>query len=712
MGEESPGLDGRASCVAHRLVFDPRSATGCVVCRRPAANAPVTSRAPRKRRIWIAPALVGALLVASATAELLSRILAPAKPPPIAAPASPPRTEAPRAARHAHAPEAEHAQPSTAPAAETPASRTAPDGPEPTVDARSAWPTDGLAGAAVRGDLAAITESLAAHVEIDAQDAEGTTALAWAIVAKQPQVAGVLLKHGASVEIAASDGTTPLMLAAEAGLQELTASLIDIGAHVSRADRLGRTALMHAARADQAATALVLLARGADVRARDHRGRSALHHAAETGAGAATLDRLLEHGAPIDAPDARGATALHVAAGEGHADGVRALLDRHASLNARASGDRSALDFVVMPREPLPESVRQGRLLMLDLLIRRGIDRRLGVNPASTPILFRPILDGLAQEEGRAALPAFGATDRAPREELVAVGLPLLEAVPPKNSWSFPPWSLPGAMAASRGWSRVPNIVRQAKLYGASLRKGQIATLSGDAEGREPWEVDDGLLVEAVTGTRRLDSGYAGGGAYDLSIDGRTPRRLGRIAWRFAPGSVDVTSILRQRPERVEFTVFDCGGSARVSPLFLRIEGPHPEQALIHAKVEPRVRRPAASRTAAPVASLRAAQDDPSVVANAPLNRRLAAARKAVPITVYRTQWCGPCQRASEYLHGSGLSFIERDVERDPSARATARALNPRGSVPTIDVGGQVLVGWSPEHFEGLLDQVAQSRAR
>jgi glutaredoxin len=586
-------------------------------------------------------------------------------------------------------------------------------------DPNAAWPTEGIFGAAARGNLDEVAAALATGAPLDARDDGGMTALAWAIAAGHGEVALALLQRGAEPDVAARDGTTSLMFAAEAGLDAVVSRLIDAGAHVVRADRLGRDALMRAAAANQAKTLTELLERGADSGVRDHQGRSALHHAAEGGA-VGTLGKLLEKGSAIDAPDAKGATALHVAAGAGRAEAVGALLDRGAKLNARTSDGLSALDFVVMPRDPLPESLRQGRLLVLDLLVRRGIDRRLGLDPATTPILFRPVLDGLLVGEGRSPLPAFGAIAAPQRRDApIAVSLPLLDAAPAQDSRALPPWPLAGAMASWRGWRIVPNAVRRAKVYGVLLTGGQTATLSGDALGRDPWEVDDLLLVEAINGTHRLDSAYAGT-AYELSIDGRAARRLGRSAGRFAAGSIDVTAVLRHRPERTEFTILDCGGRARASSLFLRVEGPDPERALLHAKVDPppRMRAPRQVVVAGPTTSVTqtvALGPDTVATTDGASDSRaadLARARARVPITVYRTSWCGPCQRAAEYLGESGLRYLERDVERDPAARAAARALNPRGSVPTIDVGGQVLVGWSADRFEALLDQVAAKRSR
>jgi glutaredoxin len=86
-------------------------------------------------------------------------------------------------------------------------------------------------------------------------------------------------------------------------------------------------------------------------------------------------------------------------------------------------------------------------------------------------------------------------------------------------------------------------------------------------------------------------------------------------------------------------------------------------------------------------------------------------ARDRVPINVYRTSWCHACEIATSYMRRAGISFEEYDVERDPEAREVAHRLNPRGSVPTIDVDGTVLVGWNETRFQSALQEATDRRA-
>jgi glutaredoxin 3 len=88
----------------------------------------------------------------------------------------------------------------------------------------------------------------------------------------------------------------------------------------------------------------------------------------------------------------------------------------------------------------------------------------------------------------------------------------------------------------------------------------------------------------------------------------------------------------------------------------------------------------------------------------------LAAARRNVAIEMYSTSWCPACNAARQYFQTQNIAFTDHDVERDPEAQARADTLNPRHSIPVIDVGGEVMVGFSARTFEAKLDLAANRR--
>ncbi len=73
------------------------------------------------------------------------------------------------------------------------------------------------------------------------------------------------------------------------------------------------------------------------------------------------------------------------------------------------------------------------------------------------------------------------------------------------------------------------------------------------------------------------------------------------------------------------------------------------------------------------------------------------------PVIMYSTAWCGVCTRAKKWMQQNGVRYGEHDVEKDEEAGRTLLRLNPRQSVPTFDVGGDVVVGFSEESLAAAI---------
>ncbi len=79
-----------------------------------------------------------------------------------------------------------------------------------------------------------------------------------------------------------------------------------------------------------------------------------------------------------------------------------------------------------------------------------------------------------------------------------------------------------------------------------------------------------------------------------------------------------------------------------------------------------------------------------------------------VPITVYATAKC--CDKMRTWLADNDYSFREKDPEKDESAREQLSKLNPAKSVPTFDIDGVGVVGFTPRRVELVLRQAAIKR--
>lgn len=85
-----------------------------------------------------------------------------------------------------------------------------------------------------------------------------------------------------------------------------------------------------------------------------------------------------------------------------------------------------------------------------------------------------------------------------------------------------------------------------------------------------------------------------------------------------------------------------------------------------------------------------------------------ALAEREAPVIVYKTSWCGVCKQVEKYLQRKGVEYIAKDIEKDRAAAAELQAKAkqagvPTGSVPMIDVGGELLRGFDKRSLERLL---------
>lgn len=94
-----------------------------------------------------------------------------------------------------------------------------------------------------------------------------------------------------------------------------------------------------------------------------------------------------------------------------------------------------------------------------------------------------------------------------------------------------------------------------------------------------------------------------------------------------------------------------------------------------------------------------------------PTQSDLERALSEVQIELYATSWCPHCTRARAWFRANGFRYVEHDVETDSSANRRQRQLNPKGTVPTIDIDGIVLVGFGEANTAKAIRIAAQRRA-
>jgi glutaredoxin len=87
-------------------------------------------------------------------------------------------------------------------------------------------------------------------------------------------------------------------------------------------------------------------------------------------------------------------------------------------------------------------------------------------------------------------------------------------------------------------------------------------------------------------------------------------------------------------------------------------------------------------------------------------------ASRDVHVVVYTTGWCPHCREAKAWMKANGVSYDERDIEASSDNARQNRSVNPRGSIPTFDVEGDVMVGFSAGDLTSMIERAAQRHSR
>ncbi|MBL8741916.1 MAG: glutaredoxin family protein, partial [Myxococcales bacterium] len=82
----------------------------------------------------------------------------------------------------------------------------------------------------------------------------------------------------------------------------------------------------------------------------------------------------------------------------------------------------------------------------------------------------------------------------------------------------------------------------------------------------------------------------------------------------------------------------------------------------------------------------------------------------SIVVTIYGAEWCGPCHEARAYLKKKGVKTVYKDIDQDSAARSEMKQKLDKvgarkGSIPVIDVGGQIIVGYSSGAIDRALAQ-------
>jgi glutaredoxin len=88
------------------------------------------------------------------------------------------------------------------------------------------------------------------------------------------------------------------------------------------------------------------------------------------------------------------------------------------------------------------------------------------------------------------------------------------------------------------------------------------------------------------------------------------------------------------------------------------------------------------------------------------------AGKKAPTVILYGADWCPHCTTAKEHMAKRAIAYVYRNVD-EPEANKElgtklSKAGQSKGGIPTTDIDGDLLVGWSEQQFDEMYDAKAK----
>lgn len=73
-------------------------------------------------------------------------------------------------------------------------------------------------------------------------------------------------------------------------------------------------------------------------------------------------------------------------------------------------------------------------------------------------------------------------------------------------------------------------------------------------------------------------------------------------------------------------------------------------------------------------------------------------------VTIYTTPTCVYCKMTKAFFRENNVAYEEKDVSTDAAARNEMITRSGQLAVPTIDIDGQIIVGFDKESLSQLLN--------
>lgn len=72
-------------------------------------------------------------------------------------------------------------------------------------------------------------------------------------------------------------------------------------------------------------------------------------------------------------------------------------------------------------------------------------------------------------------------------------------------------------------------------------------------------------------------------------------------------------------------------------------------------------------------------------------------------VTIYTTPTCAYCKMTKEFFKENNITYAEKDVSQDTSAREEMLNKSGQMGVPVIDIDGQIVIGFNKAKLSQLL---------
>lgn len=98
-----------------------------------------------------------------------------------------------------------------------------------------------------------------------------------------------------------------------------------------------------------------------------------------------------------------------------------------------------------------------------------------------------------------------------------------------------------------------------------------------------------------------------------------------------------------------------------------------------------------------------------AVAVRAPATPDAGLALPNAVVVIYGAEWCGACKQTAAYLKQKGVKFVEKDVDQSATIQAELQAkfarahVPPSSSIPVVDIGGRLIVGFNPAAIDAAL---------